>query len=200
MASQNSNGSKCQMTHAVVFLRNSKKSSAMSRIYFTYVAMLMFFCMSTVYVCAYFCVHVGSVISWSSAKEERSHKRSHSPICLSNEPPLKKSKTEEYIVSPTSPLLLEEEETITKEDVADNLQCTNKGDVSQNEVNPPVEILPIIAKLMYLCNHTTHFDDKEITLLWEELTSVEIDQVCNHVKSCQVCNNQSCVVVQHIII
>ena len=74
-------------------------------------------------------------------------------------------------------MLLEKEGSANDEDITNSLKCNSENDVLQAKVNPPMDLSPIIAKLKSLCNDTVSFADKQITLLWEELTSVQIDQV-----------------------
>ena len=110
-----------------------------------------------------------------SLKEAGSHKRS--PDLLSvYEPPPKKTKIgsdEERVISPA----LVEGETDNSEDINDNLQHVRESSVIGTEVNPLTDFSPIITKLKCLCNGTIPFDDKQAIILWEELASVDIDQV-----------------------
>ena len=129
-----------------------------------------------------FLLILGSVVSWSSLKEVRSHKRSHNLLSISNEPASKRTKPEKDEDGITSSILIEKR--VNSEDVTVTLQPSEK-EVSQTEVIQPIDLSsPIIAKLKQLCNNTATLDDKQITLLWEELTSVQIDQVskwmCTH--------------------
>ena len=116
---------------------------------------------------------LGSVVSWSSWKEVGSHKRSHDLLSISHEPPPKRTKTGNDANGITLPILLE---SVSNEDVASGI------DILQAEVIPPMDLSsPIIAKLKGVCSNTASLDDKQIILLWEELTSVRIDQVYNYI-------------------
>ena len=126
------------------------------------------------------CYFLGSVVSWSSLKEVRSHfKRSHEILSISHEPPSKWTKTGNDEGDITSPILLEKEGSVNNEDVTKILQPCSESDVLQAEVNPPMDLSPIIDKLKGICNNTPSLDDKQIALFWEALASVQIDQVHN---------------------
>ena len=109
---------------------------------------------------------LGDVVSWSSLKDEGSHKRSHDLICMSHKPPPKKTKMDDDQECIASPVLLEKE-----------VQHDTKSDVPQAGIGTSADFLPIADKLKHLCNASAPLDDKGITLLWEELTSVEPNQV-----------------------
>ena len=117
---------------------------------------------------------LGSVVSWASIKETASHKRSHG-LVSTHEPPPKRIKTgsdEENVISPT----LVEGETSNDKDITNNLQHVSESSVTGTDVKL-MDFSPIITKLKCLCNGTTPFDDKQAVILWEELTSVDVDQV-----------------------
>jgi len=113
---------------------------------------------------------IGSVVSWSSIKEVDSHKRLHNLLCTSHEPPLKKTKTGNDEECVTSPVLVEDGRTADDEDLNNKLQSNS---------NDNIEVSPVVTKVKDFCNKSATLDDKEIALLWEELTSIETDQVCN---------------------
>ena len=112
-----------------------------------------------------------------------SHKRSHDLLSISNGPPSKRTKPGNDEDGIISSILLGKGESVNNE--ATSLQLS-ENDISQAEVKQPVNLSPIIAKLKQLCNNTATLDDKQIILLWEELASVQIDQVYNvlYVYSC----------------
>ena len=118
---------------------------------------------------------LGSVVSWASMKEAGSHKRSHGLLSM-HEPPPKKTKTGSDEESVTSPALVEVE-TSNDNDTTNNMQHVSESSVTGTEVDPLMDFSPIITKLKCLCNDTTPFDDKQAIILWEELTSVDVDQV-----------------------
>ena len=118
---------------------------------------------------------LGSVVSWASIKETASHKRSHGLIVSKHEPPPKRTKTgsdEENVISST----LVEGETSNDKDITNNLQHVSESNVTGTDVKL-MDFSPIITKLKCLCNGTTPFDNKQAIILWEELTSVDVDQV-----------------------
>ena len=128
------------------------------------------------------------VVSWSSKKEERSRKRSHSLLSTLSEPSRKKIKTrknddndddDDDDDDTTSQIISENEKCVVNEDIAYNLQNSSKSSDVQTEIDPPLDLSPIIAKLKNLCNNNASLNDEETTLLWEELASVQTDQVCN---------------------
>ena len=121
------------------------------------------------------------MVRWSSLKEG-SCKRSHDLLSTLSEPPLKKIKTRKN--DDDTPLLIisENEKSVINEDVAYNLQHSEISDV-ETDINPPLDLSPIITKLKYLCYNNACLNDEQITLLWEELASVQTDQVYNYVRS-----------------
>jgi len=124
------------------------------------------------------------VVSWSSKKEERSRKRSHSLLSTLSEP--SRTRKNDYNDDDddddddtTSQIISENEKSVVNEDIAYNLQISSKSSDVQTEIDPPLDLSPIIAKLKNLCNNNASLNDEETTLLWEELASVQTDQVCN---------------------